>query len=981
MPAKPVGNLHESSFNLLLAKALGKADPRHRDGDDGFQPERVGQRKGGMRPDIRVSSDAVIECAYGGDGDKDALVRLDAGFETAFAVAVPTAFKHMSEEDAAAALERGSPLLEYAVLQDGFRFPFAGYLKGEVRQFAEFVRAASVPMKRVEAAASEVLCAIEKGKRLLEGGLSAGVVAEVGRQVRQDASEQAIRTVLLLWLDAMLVQEHLARADNLGIPLLPLTGDEATAADFVKAWRKILDVNWRAVFKPAVEALELAGAQNRKAVGEALGLLVDAVNALRDQELGDMINIGAELFPKLSADRKTAAAFYTTPATAELLVSMTVRKGDRQDWGRPNLLKWLRGVAVEARGPIKMGDLACGTGTLLRAGYRKVRSLHEAATGQSADGGDLHKDAMEGGLVGGDVSPIAAHLSNSSMAVMGDRKPYGTTQIGYISVGEPVSGKGCTTGTLELMDAYGVVDMFNALGDTAKGKGDEKMGGIEARVNSFDYLFMNPPYSRTRGGQKAFDIAGLSDEARKGCQRRWGTLLRGQPATKTAGMAASFLCVARNKVRPGGRIGFVLPSTAASAPSWAKTRAMIADEFEEVIAIAKSGQSGGDDGLSADTHMGEMMLIATKRTKVRKKKEPLAPVHCVSLRRMPLRLGEAAAFGTCILEAVKGMRSSHTPILAGDEELGTVSRFQPRGGEPWAALGVLHSDLDRAAMSLIYGGALPGASGEATMRIKVPMSSISNLFEVGPTHHLIGHLPFNDPIGAFAWFPITRKADLRGTLRSLWKADAKEQTALVVNPTHKGEEHDADKANRMRDCAGNLHYARGMRWTAQSVLAATTEQKAFGGSAWTTLLHGDVRIAKAFALWANSTLGLLTHWTQGGRQQEGRARTQLGAIKAMPCPDLSALPSIALDAADEAFAELSKLRLKPACQAHADDGRKRIDEAVVAMLGLPRRQAMAALEELRGQWCAEPTVHGSNRQAVALLKQAGLAGDNEGGAE
>ena len=58
--------------------------------------------------------------------------------------------------------------------------------------------------------------------------------------------------------------------------------------------------------------------------------------------------------------------------------------------------------------------------------------------------------------------------------------------------------------------------------------------------NSVDYVVMNPPYSRTRGGQSSFDVAGLSESQRKSCQRRWGRLLQNESAVKTAGMAASF---------------------------------------------------------------------------------------------------------------------------------------------------------------------------------------------------------------------------------------------------------------------------------------------------------------------------------------------------------------------------------------------------------------------------------------------------------
>lgn len=129
-----------------------------------------------------------------------------------------------------------------------------------------------------------------------------------------------------------------------------------------------------------------------------------------------------------------------------------------------------------------------------------------------------------------------------------------------------------------------------------------------------DVCLLNPPYSRTRGGQSAFDVRGLSDAERRACQTRWADLIRGEPCDKRAGMAATFLCLARRKVRPGGRIGFVLPMTASAADTWAVTRRMVEEDFEDVTAVAvSSGRASGRTAMSADTKMEEMLLVATRR--------------------------------------------------------------------------------------------------------------------------------------------------------------------------------------------------------------------------------------------------------------------------------------------------------------------------------------------------------------------------------
>jgi len=168
----------------------------------------------------------------------------------------------------------------------------------------------------------------------------------------------------------------------------------------------------------------------------------------------------------------------------------------------------------------------------------------------------------------------------------------------------------------------------------------------------------------------------------------------------------------------------------------------------------------------------------------------------------------------------------------------------------------------------------------------------------------------------------------------------------------------------------NLLYAKNMRWTSQKLLAAKTPQEVMGGRAWASLGHEDSRLQMAFVLWANSTLGMAVHWTRGQRTQAGRSPTQIGALSSIPVPRLDQLDETSLDEAAATFDSLTGKPLKPACQAHSDPLRDRIDEAVVSMFGLPEG-ALEAVRQIRLLWCHEPSVHGGNKSALALLRREG----------
>lgn len=934
--------------------------------------------KHGLRPDILLeipgARDVVFECAYGGDDGKDVRGRLqdDAlGLEIGIEISAPEDFKHevnrvMDE------LNKGAPILDYASHHKGesgevTRFPETGYISGSARDLAIFAAGAAVPKKNVEDVAEKVVEDIKKAAGVLEHRMPESALASLSDMVSVKNPQDALQTVGVLWLDAMLVQSHLARMETQGVEPLEL---KVKATRLIEQWERILEKNWRSIFQRAIEALAKASNWDAGATQEALDILVNATKEVEAGNLGEYINVGGELFPKVSPDRKEAAAFYTRPATAEFLSALLIREADLASpdkWGDPDLFSTLR-----------VADLACGTGTLLRAAYRRIRTLSELHGNKSREGiARLHVGAMEGGLTGADVNLIASHLTNSSLALMGLGEPYKATNIGWVGVGRPIAGGFLTTGSLEFFERNEVADLLESYGSRMGGSGDTERT-ITVKDSDFDYIIMNPPYSRTRKDRKVFDIAGLSEGEKDDCQKRWGRMLRDQAAVKTAGMAASFLCLAREKIKPGGKIGFVLPISAAFDKSWEKTREMIIRDFENIIAITSaSAGGGGDEAMSADTGMGEMLLVA--RRKIKRSDATPSPVSCVTLRENTGRYERVWEMAKSILGAVDAVNSGPgewEPIRVGEQELGVVTLLpSQRGGRPWSHLGSLHPDVSIHAWKIAEEGVfLSMEESREDDGATIPMTTMDALFTTGPTHHRIGYLKGGSKMGAFTWHPIDDPADVKGKDRSLWKADCDTQIRLLVNPTHRGVLFDSAAANRIKSLAGTLHYARGIQWTSQALLAASTRNRIHGGNAWLTLGHDDERLRKGFALWANSTLGLLVHWTRGGRTQLGRALAKVKAIESMPCPDLEAIESArpgTLDKAARYFDRLSEMKLRPACEAHADETRAQIDEACVEMLGL-HPSAIKTIKDLRGKWCAEPTVHGKKQKAMRLLAEAGL---------
>ena len=284
---------------------------------------------------------------------------------------------------------------------------------------------------------------------------------------------------------------------------------------------------------------------------------------------------------------------------------------------------------------------------------------------------------------------------------------------------------------------------------------------------------------------------------------------------------------------------------------------------------------------------------------------------------------------------------------------------------------MVHGELAAFANRLSADGVFD--FGDVNEELCVPLTTLDGLFTIGPTHHRIGHLLGNAPIGAFELSPLAGPVDSWGKDRALWTSDSKTQLRLVIQPTHKGSATlgvgSHTERESMRLFRSTLFYSRNMRWTSQKLLVSTTTQKVLGGPTWTAIQHSNEHVRKAFALWANSTLGMILHWTQGQRTQTGRSRTQIAALKSIPSPNLEQLGQQQLATAAAAFDDLRTKTLLPACQAHADPIRCKIDSAVVKMLSLSSN-ATTAIPIVRWLWCNEPSVHAHNKAALRKIQEA-----------
>ena len=123
-----------------------------------------------------------------------------------------------------------------------------------------------------------------------------------------------------------------------------------------------------------------------------------------------------------------------------------------------------------------------------------------------------------------------------------------------------------------------------------------------------------------------------------------------------------------------------------------------------------------------------------------------------------------------------------------------------------------------------------------------------------------------------------------------------------------------------------------------------------------------MRFDYPFAVWANSTLGLLSHWWHSNRQQSSKAGLTIRSADSLPVLDFRTLTDDQLSTAESIFDEFRDKELMPAFLADADPNRALLDRRIICdLLGFDESE-YEAVRRLSAKWCAEPSVHGGKKR-------------------
>ena len=762
--------------------------------------------------------------------------------------------------------------------------------------------------------------------------------------LKVEDSDDAIRvgglivTNALMFYSALRGQNLVDKRDNKPVSFPPASG--ALPADICAAWDDVRKrVNYAAI-------LELAGDVIRG--GEMTATMLNKLQGCAQIAL-PMAQSGVDLlgriFHEVLDNAKTKAAFYTGIPGSVMMSELAL---DPDAWEN---VDWANSESV---GKLCVCDPSCGSGTLASALAWKIRDNYLRAAlsqrGWEKQNGnglrDLQKRLVEDVMWGYDISHAAVHMTATTLGLISPEVDFRHSRIFAVHIG-PTPYSKPRLGSLNYLDEKFAEKEFKEVSAAA---GSHAVGEGEAIVPppELDLCAMNPPFVSGRKGGKMFDFI-KPESARKATVNAFKEMGEEQEFHTSRGQGPPFTVMGARKVRPGGRLAVILPSTFAMGfdAAWVESRKMIEDEFDlETFIVSKDPKF---QGFSDSAKFSECMVIARK---LKADEEPRdKPALFVSLHRNPEKREEALAVSRAIRESTQS-GEDYGDIFVDNAKMGTYARLPYRGRPVW--FGVNFADLQLAFTANQFaetGSLRPYAD------CKIPMRPLGEMVEKLGSNDLHracqkwGSSPSLTRSAYPCYWPAEHKR--------LSKIGHKDNFKLLEDPhcwvTPKpGKSHLADK---FYQAAGPLVVSDSFRiQTSRRFASLMTAPVQSSCGVPIRLCNGAENRYKALAFWFASSPGIFMMARGVGVTSEAKVKVSHGHVRQIIVPDLDAIGEDRVDALAECFDRFvrSGKELDQMQRIAGDSVRAELDGQVARILGIGN--VVGDLQLLRDALGNEPVI-------------------------
>ena len=681
---------------------------------------------------------------------------------------------------------------------------------------------------------------------------------------------------------------------------------ETTIGAFLESWRAIIEVDYRPVFEVACVVLETLSISPD--VAQALFVLASDVAKIAGLIHGLRHDLLGRIFHRVLDTARYDGSFYTSTAAAVLLAALAIREEDR-DWSDPKSI-----------GQLRVCDPACGTGTLLMAAAERIRDLRQR-TGPVAEEDErlLSLALVENVLWGYDINLTATHMAASTLGMLSP-----STQFNNINVHRTLLGVHdgvAYVGSPELLQGQLRLRPWPSISQQIDERPEENgVNGAKAPP-PMDVVVMNPPFTRDSLRHDQFS---KDDEA--AIKRQEKDLLKDQPHRGAARLHSSggmFTVLSEKMLKPDhGVIALVLPAVVPTAPGNRALREYLATRLH--VETIVSSHDPSRILMSENTKISEVLLIGRRWTG----DQPKPPTRVVNLIENPstpvAAVSTAAQIqrgqGRFVVQQVDAER-----IAAGD----------------WYSVNFLSPFL--AAESAKMYESLSDTAGV--------YASLASLAHIEPAGQRIRD--------AYRRSDVPTVADRR----ALWfhKADVTQSMQAHTDTFIDAKDEKRHLADRYWGMRSEFLLGARLRLNTARAAAVIVEQPAVG-SLWVPCRpkDGSGQTSRAFCIYLNSTVGLLSLLARRAHNVLSRPAFSLDTLRSIPVPNFAVLGDDARDGLAAAFELLKDEVLLPFPQMNEDPIRKRLDDAVTDALGLDPEW----VAQIRRALAEEPSI--TNRRYAGL---------------
>jgi len=390
---------------------------------------------------------------------------------------------------------------------------------------------------------------------------------------KETAKRQVINLASYLLFNQLLFYHiYRRKADSKRLPELE---EIENIRNLQKYFDEITNIDYQSIYRINI----LAHIPNKEVVINTLNEVIKAIKLLRAEHITH--DLAGRFFHDLIPFevRKVLAAFYTHPIAAEILAGLTIDSYDEM-----------------------VIDPACGSGTLLVAAYRRKQELYQKLYGYK-DLRKMHKKFIENDLTGIDIMPFAAHITTINLTMQNIEQETNVVRIGTKdSLDFAKSLK-----TMEFTKkGLRITPYTETIQETLFGISEQKIKkegaiapegkGIQFYLKPVDVVIMNPPFS---------DREKMPEEMRE--------KLKKNPLGNICGHQVNlwgyFLALADLLLKPGGKIGAVIPINIARGKATEKIRKFLLENYHIKYIV----KPVGDIAFSEGAAFRDVLLIAEKR--------------------------------------------------------------------------------------------------------------------------------------------------------------------------------------------------------------------------------------------------------------------------------------------------------------------------------------------------------------------------------